>query len=271
MFHTFFIAEKKLPRFLIAGDFLTKMDFHNEKGENFLSENVSYALRNNKHHYIFPEMNREFYAQTLRGEVFGKPFCSASWFEKFKKENEFGFIFKNLKKSDIEKIKFRPAFHFMIGGLVINENAQTNQENVYAAGEITNSIHGANRVGGLAVLESLVFGKRAAISINKRIKKEPESSISGKITERGKLGFSRKMKDKMMDALGPIIKEKELEEFYNLLKKKKNLTSQEKLVKKIAEISLLRKESVGAFYREGLPEAKTAPSSFLVKDSIFFK
>jgi fumarate reductase flavoprotein subunit len=38
-------------------------------------------------------------------------------------------------------------------------------EGLYAAGEVTGGIHGANRLGGNAVVETVVFGKLAAETI----------------------------------------------------------------------------------------------------------
>jgi len=56
-----------------------------------------------------------------------------------------------------------PVVHFTMGGVVMNENAQVldNQRNpiegLWAAGEITGGVHGANRLGGSSLLECIVF------------------------------------------------------------------------------------------------------------------
>lgn len=272
MFHPFLIVDKRLPKVLVSGNILTKMEYENEKGKKFLSKKIAEALRTNKHHYVFPQMTREFYSQSLKGKIFGRLICSNSWFEKFKKDNEFGFIFKNFKKDNLKKIELHPAFHFSIGGLVIDKNAQTNQENVYAAGEITGGLHGSNRIGGLAILEALIFAKKAALDINKKIKKDKkEISTPDKINEIGHLGLSKETRKEVWKALGPIKNRKKLEKFKTFLGKKKRLTSQEKFLKKIVEICLLRKNSIGAFYRQDLKEKNTASSSFLINKNIVFK
>ncbi|MFP4539565.1 MAG: FAD-binding protein [Candidatus Paceibacterota bacterium] len=268
MFHPFLIVDKRLPRALISGDILAKMEYIDENGNNFLSEKVSQALKNNEHHHIFHEMTKEFYLQSLKSKIFGKLTCSHQWFEKYKMENEFGYVFQNFTKSELDQIEIYPAFHFSIGGLVIDENGQTNQENVYAAGEITGGLHGGNRIGGLAILEALIFGKRAALSINKREVKEVQ--VPDEIRELGDLGISKEIKNKVWRSLGPIKRKDELEELKKLLSSKTNLTSQERLLSKIVEICLLRKESVGLFYREDLPSAETAEPSFLIDGNIYF-
>lgn len=64
-----------------------------------------------------------------------------------------------------------PAVHHTMGGVKINDKNQVlrNDESVikglYAAGEIVGGTHGTNRLGGNAITEILVFGKRCGKSI----------------------------------------------------------------------------------------------------------
>ena len=48
-----------------------------------------------------------------------------------------------------------------MGGIVIDAQCATTVPGLYAAGEVTGGIHGANRMGGNALAETVVFGKRA--------------------------------------------------------------------------------------------------------------
>ncbi|WP_129115971.1 FAD-binding protein [Halegenticoccus tardaugens] len=55
-----------------------------------------------------------------------------------------------------------PGQHFAMGGIETNENGETCISGLYAAGECACvSVHGANRLGGNALPELIVFGKRA--------------------------------------------------------------------------------------------------------------
>jgi L-aspartate oxidase len=60
-----------------------------------------------------------------------------------------------------EKILTYPVLHYQNGGLVIDENAETTLEGVYACGEIAGGTHGRNRMMGNSLLECTVFGRRA--------------------------------------------------------------------------------------------------------------
>jgi L-aspartate oxidase len=60
-----------------------------------------------------------------------------------------------------EKILTYPVLHYQNGGLVIDPNAETTLEGVYACGEIAGGTHGRNRMMGNSLLECVVFGRRA--------------------------------------------------------------------------------------------------------------
>lgn len=51
--------------------------------------------------------------------------------------------------------------HAANGGIVIDEHGFTGVPGLYAAGEITGGMHGADRIGGLSTANGLVFGARA--------------------------------------------------------------------------------------------------------------
>ncbi len=58
-------------------------------------------------------------------------------------------------------IPVRPGAHYMIGGVVVDEQGHTSLPGLWAAGEVTSSgLHGANRLASNSLLEGLVFGQR---------------------------------------------------------------------------------------------------------------
>jgi L-aspartate oxidase len=60
-----------------------------------------------------------------------------------------------------EQILTYPVLHYQNGGLVIDADAETTLEGVYACGEIAGGTHGRNRMMGNSLLECVVFGRRA--------------------------------------------------------------------------------------------------------------
>jgi succinate dehydrogenase / fumarate reductase flavoprotein subunit len=61
-----------------------------------------------------------------------------------------------------EPIPVRPGAHYHMGGVDTDVWGRTEMEGLYAAGECACvSVHGANRLGGNALMETITFGKRS--------------------------------------------------------------------------------------------------------------
>ena len=60
-----------------------------------------------------------------------------------------------------ERLLTYPVLHYQNGGLVIDVDAETTLEGLYACGEIAGGTHGRNRMMGNSLLECVVFGRRA--------------------------------------------------------------------------------------------------------------
>jgi succinate dehydrogenase / fumarate reductase flavoprotein subunit len=55
-----------------------------------------------------------------------------------------------------------PTAHYSMGGVVVETQTHwTGVDGLYAAGEVTTGVHGANRLGGNSLVETLIFGRRA--------------------------------------------------------------------------------------------------------------
>ena len=57
-----------------------------------------------------------------------------------------------------------PTVHFQMGGLRIDEHGATSVPGLYAAGEAAGGVHGACRLGSVALAELFVFGRRAGLA-----------------------------------------------------------------------------------------------------------
>ena len=95
---------------------------------------------------------------------------------------QFGAEYRTFKKYEIdiskEPILVYPTIHFQNGGIDINENTETSIPGLFAAGEVTGGVHGKNRLGGNALTEYMVFGRRAGINAARHAKKYEPTSLS---------------------------------------------------------------------------------------------
>jgi succinate dehydrogenase / fumarate reductase flavoprotein subunit len=72
--------------------------------------------------------------------------------------------FLELQMLDISQqpMEVAPTAHYSMGGVVVDpETHATDVAGLYAAGEVTAGLHGANRLGGNSLAETVVFGRRA--------------------------------------------------------------------------------------------------------------
>jgi fumarate reductase flavoprotein subunit len=67
------------------------------------------------------------------------------------------------------KVEVVPTAHYMMGGVVFAPDCTTELAGLYAAGEDTGGVHGANRLGGNGVANSTVFGALAGDAIARQI------------------------------------------------------------------------------------------------------
>jgi succinate dehydrogenase / fumarate reductase flavoprotein subunit len=71
--------------------------------------------------------------------------------------------FKNIDGIDIskEKMEVGPTAHYSMGGILVDIKCRTKVRGLFAVGEVISQIHGANRLGGNSLLDTVVFGKIA--------------------------------------------------------------------------------------------------------------
>ena len=187
-----------------------------------------------------------------------------------------------------------PAVHFFMGGVEIDEKGRTALPGLFAAGEVTWGVHGANRLGGNALTECVVFGtigghSAAEYALQKGCREDPLdllSETSKRRWERKAIAYMKRrrgdfehprdllkdLKDLAWKYAGPVreesslkegldrltMMEKRIERVYpatlNDLFRKRELENMALILEAILTGSLLRKESRGSFYRKDFPE-----------------
>lgn len=104
-------------------------------------------------------------------DVFQKEITRWNSFVEKKKDDDFDcMIFPDAKPTvtgPFYAARLWPKVHHTMGGLVIDKNAQVigfdlkPVRGLYAAGEVTGGVHGAVRLGGVAMADCIVFGRIA--------------------------------------------------------------------------------------------------------------
>ena len=88
-------------------------------------------------------------------------------------KQKFPGIFHRFKRYKIDPAKqpilIYPTLHYQNGGIKIDRDGRTEVKGLWAAGEVTGGIHGTNRLMGNSLLDITVFGRRAAVSIQKNL------------------------------------------------------------------------------------------------------
>jgi fumarate reductase (CoM/CoB) subunit A len=79
-----------------------------------------------------------------------------------------------------EPMEVAPTAHHIMGGLRITPQCETTLPGLFACGEVAGGVHGANRLGGNALADTQVFGKRAGESAG-RSKKRVKKTDAGQI------------------------------------------------------------------------------------------
>ena len=64
-----------------------------------------------------------------------------------------------------DRVEVSPSAHYQMGGVKMDVDCRTSLECLFAAGEYGGGVHGANRLGGNGVADSIVYGARAGDSM----------------------------------------------------------------------------------------------------------
>ncbi|MBI2873698.1 MAG: FAD-dependent oxidoreductase [Firmicutes bacterium] len=140
---------------------------YNSLGERFMErydpEKLERARRSN--------LVRAIYTECIEGR--GPIMMDASWIPPERRHIlERSESILKLRASGIEpwqdRFEWVITVHTFLGGAVIDEEGRTTVPGLYAAGEASNGIHGADRLSGNAIGEGIVFGFRAGRAAAKR-------------------------------------------------------------------------------------------------------
>jgi fumarate reductase (CoM/CoB) subunit A len=109
------------------------------------------------------QMTRDRLAQTIMGELLAGRGVDGGIIMDLSPISEerlvpLGSLLPSGWRPDQKTLVVAPTTHFCMGGIMIDKNAETSLAGLFAAGEVTAGVHGANRLGGNALCEVFTFG-----------------------------------------------------------------------------------------------------------------
>lgn len=190
-----------------------------------------------------------------------------------------------------EPMEVAPTAHHFMGGVKIDSWGRTNLKNLFAAGEASGGVHGANRLGGNALADTQVFGRRAGIAaaenasssshgFNKKQADLEEERIDNLVKE-GDITpqqIKKELQETMWDNVAIIrnehglkmalmtirtledrMRRMEVPEGYRFNRNLQDALEVENMIetaRMVATAAILRQESRGSHYREDFPDLK---------------
>jgi len=183
-----------------------------------------------------------------------------------------------------ERMEVAPTAHYSMGGIRVNGISRTAVPGLFAIGEVTGGLHGANRLGGNSLAETIVFGRLSGKEIADYCKRNKIKNIqafhsvyyTGLFHRKGgtePAQLRRELQSLMWNSVGLIRDKKDLAGALNKLSRLKKAFEKVNIngdidnfivaldvrnlfvaAEAVIRSALLRKESRGAHYRKDYPK-----------------
>lgn len=194
-----------------------------------------------------------------------------------------------------QPMEVAPTAHYAMGGIVVDfDTGETGVPGLYAVGEATSGVHGANRLGGNSLAEIFVFGRVVGAHLAHSIESHAHRTIpQGQVNEfiqalhaplqrddgLDPMAVTNEIKQLMWDCAGIVRREEKLQQGLDALEElreqaarvcvkdrlgsaafehERNLGFMLTTGEAILRCALERKESRGAHYRDDYPEKDPA-------------
>jgi L-aspartate oxidase len=178
-----------------------------------------------------------------------------------------------------QMIPVSPAVHYHMGGVAVDADGRTSLPGLWACGEVSaTGVHGANRLASNSLLEALVYGARAPMSVLQTLESSPKYGIAQNWTpsvsvcehprqnDAPRAALMQRIRELMWSHVGLVRDAERLQEAKSLLAEfdrtmpatrceARNILDCARL---ITSSSLERRESRGGHYRSDYPSPDPA-------------
>ncbi len=158
-----------------------------------------------------------------------------------------------------EPIPVQPGQHYSMGGIEVDKDGKTQVDGLYAVGECACvSVHGANRLGGNSLLETVVFGKMTGEKVCKRLEND-ENDENKKDIIREKIEKDENLVENLLSDEGEILYSDLLEKLRKIMFEHFGVYREEKSMKKgIEKIMKIKKKYDSVYIQNTNKEFNTA-------------
>ncbi|MDH7508621.1 MAG: FAD-dependent oxidoreductase [Methanomassiliicoccales archaeon] len=166
------MIHKGLPPFILFPPYPTGARIVNDRGEDILKKRVPEETDLTKAVIVYRD--RVCQAIAFEEEKGRKCFLDLSsvkrWDDADMKTMNSMFQLRTYRfpSNNETMIRITCTAHHSMGGIIIDEDCSTGIQGLYAAGEVVGGIHGANRKGGNALADALIFGRIAGANAAKQ-------------------------------------------------------------------------------------------------------
>jgi fumarate reductase (CoM/CoB) subunit A len=287
-FYPFGVAEPGFPSYLIPPRLADRGNLANDRGEEIYSKYgiherpAGEKARDRLSQALFREIYRE--GRTIRLDLRGA--LNDDWSGDLLSMSG-GQLLGDRCHAEERPLGVAPMAHFTMGGVCIDTEGRTSLPGLFAAGEVAGGLHGANRLGGNALTETLVFGARAGEAAaswaegaqgttgekvcddlqrsiptsqprsspgrSSGLKKRLRDALwqeGGILRSRDGLQWAASVVEEILEAIHPGVQSPDPSETQRLLE----LRLATQTARLILEAAMRREESRGAHFREDFPE-----------------
>ncbi len=185
-FYPMGLAEEALPMWFIDLGVIDDVAFTDRSGEEFLKNLLlSWGIASGREGNLYAR-DRTSIAIAKKWQEGDAPLLhlenltDSQWQRRYR-----GILRLNRPEHDFTKkpIRIRPLVHYMSGGVIINTECETGLGGLYACGEVTGGIDGANRIGGNALTNISYFGLKAGKNAG-NYAKEHQNHVTGSLSSK---------------------------------------------------------------------------------------